>query len=283
MTLAAQAVTVRVSGKTLLQDVDISVCAGEIVALVGPNGAGKSTLLRVLSGDVVPQDGTVYMSEQPLAKWRLADRARVRGILAQSSSLNFAFTVLQVVLMGRGPHARGRETRKDYEIVRAALDAAEIHHLENRLYTTLSGGERQRVQLARVLAQIWEAQPGQTRYLLMDEPTNNLDLNHQHRTLQIARKFAHEGVAVLVILHDLNLAAQYADQIVLLKQGVVTATGSPHDVLTADNIEAAFAMSVMVTQHPLLDSPLIVPIADSKISAAKSHSPQATEKEYDRR
>jgi iron complex transport system ATP-binding protein len=262
MTLIGNNLTVRISDKTLVNNVSITVEPGEIYAVIGPNGAGKSTLLRAITGDIQPESGQVLMDGIPLKRWKRRDRARVRGILAQSNTLNFGFSVLQVVLMGRSPHSGGRENRRDYAIARDALDACEVLHLEDRVYTTLSGGERQRVQLARVLAQIWEPSPDHPRYLLMDEPTNNLDLTHQHSTLKRARQFAQAGTAVFVILHDLNLAAEYADKILLINQGETHAIGTPQTVLTPQNIFDTFKMRIVVTAHPLNNRPLIVPVTD---------------------
>lgn len=252
-----------VKQKTIIEGVSIDVEAGEVVAIIGPNGAGKSTLLHALTGDTRPTTGTVTMGGKPLHEWKLNERAQVRAVLTQSSSLTFSFSVLEVVLMGRGPHVRGGESRYDYDVAYAALELVKVVHLADRMYTTLSGGERQRVQLARVLAQIWlddEADTPKTRYLLMDEPTNNLDLTHQHGTLRVARHFAEHGAAVLAILHDLNLAAQYADKLYVLKQGKLLMEGTPEQVLTAETILQAFDMPVMVTEHPVIGCPLVVPI-----------------------
>lgn len=163
---------------------------------------------------------------------------------------------------------KGAEEKGDYEIARAALDAVEAAHLEERIYPTLSGGERQRVHLARALAQIWEPSPSHingVRYLLLDEPTSNLDLAHQHRTLAVARRFAREQVGVLVILHDLNLAAQYADRIAVLRDGSLVALGTPSQVLTPEAIRETFATPVIVMKHPHLDCPLIIPTFDAEL------------------
>ena len=271
MSLTGENLTVRVGDKILVDDVSICVEPGQVYAVIGPNGAGKSTLLRAVTGDVALESGTVLMDGVPLNRWKRRARARVRGILAQSNVLNFGFSVLQVVLMGRSPHSGGRETRYDYTIARDALEACEVLHLEDRVYTTLSGGERQRVQLARVLAQIWEPDPAHPRYLLMDEPTNNLDLTHQHSTLKLARRFAQNGTAVFVILHDLNLAAEYADQILLLNHGRTHAIGTPEAVLTPQNIMATFKMQIVVTAHPLSNRPLIVPVTDDTIQYDQLH------------
>lgn len=259
MTLEASHVTVRMGSTYLLNDISLEVGAGQVVAILGPNGAGKSTLIRTLSGDILPISGEVWMNRQPLHHWRNDERARMRAMLPQDSVLKFPFAVLEVVLMGRMPHCGGLERPRDYAIARAALEAVEAAHLETRTYTTLSGGECQRVQLARVLAQIWEGAEGITRYLLLDEPTSSLDFAHQHSVLEIARRFADQGVGVLVILHDLNLAAQYADRVVILKAGQQVLAGTPGDVFTPAVIQQVFEMPVVVMPHPCFSCPLIVP------------------------
>jgi iron complex transport system ATP-binding protein len=240
----------------LLADVSVSVVPGEVLAVVGPNGAGKSTLRKLLTGDLLPTQGEILMGGRPLGDWTILDRARVRAVLPQDASLSFPFTVNEVVLMGRTPHLRGSESSRDHEIAAAALEAVEAVHLRERLYPTLSGGERQRVHLARVLAQIWEDDG--PRYLLLDEPTANLDLAHQHVTLRVMRRFANEGVGAMVILHDLNLAAQYADRVVMLKAGRVVAEGAPAEVLTSAIVEHAFGHAVTIIRHPQNDRLVVV-------------------------
>ncbi len=250
-------ITVEIHSKKLLADVSLEMRGGEVLVVVGANGAGKSTLRKVLCGDLIQTSGEVSMNGKPLEEWTLSERAKTRAVLPQDSSLNFPFTVLEVVLMGRAPHVAGAESERDYEIARATLRAVDALDLEERIYPTLSGGERQRVHLARVLAQIWE-QTGSPRYLLLDEPTASLDLTHQHATLKIARQFAAEGAAVLVILHDLSLAAQYADRVLILKDGKASALGTPEEVFTPDAIQKAFGVRVSVIKHPHFDCPLII-------------------------
>lgn len=257
--IEARHLYVHIGPKVLLEDVSLEIRAGEVLVVVGPNGAGKSTLRKVIGGDLSPLSGEVMMNGRRLTDWPLVERARVRGVLPQDSTLSFPFTVFEVVLMGRTPHVRGAEGLHDYEIARAALDAVEARHLKERLYPTLSGGERQRVQLARVLAQIWEPSTLGSRYLLLDEPTSNLDLPHQHSTLKIVRRFARESVGALVILHDLNLAAQYADRIVMLKDGHVCANGTPAEVLTRETIHDTFDIPTLVMKHPQVDRLLVIP------------------------
>ncbi len=257
--LEGRNIHVVVDGSDLLEDVSIHVRPGEVVAVLGPNGAGKSTLLKVLCGDLSPTKGTVSMEGRLLTSWDKKASAQVRAVLPQQSSLSFPFRVLEVALMGRSPHWRGSETQRDYAIARAALQEAGVDHLAGRLYPTLSGGEGQRVHLGRVLAQIWEAVAQMPRYLLLDEPTSSLDLAHQHQILSAARAFAERQVGVLVVLHDLNLAAQYADRVLLLKAGRAVATGPPEQVLQVCIIESVYEIPVTVIPHPHDSCPLVVP------------------------
>jgi len=256
--LEATGLTVRIDGNTLVDGLSLALEPGHLLAVVGPNGAGKSTLLRALSGEVPLAAGSVALNGRWLSDWSAREQARLRAVLPQTSTLTFAFRVLEVVLMGRTPHIHGVEQPRDYEISLDALETVVMRDFAERSYTTLSGGEGQRVQLARVLAQIWEESPLGPRYLLLDEPTNNLDLAHQHRTLQIAPRKARRGVGVLATLHDLNLAAQYADSVLIMKAGEGVATGSPDSVLTPEIIEEVFETRVVVLPHPCLNCPLIV-------------------------
>jgi len=259
--LTATNISVRVGAKILLNELSLKLHPGEVVAVVGPNGAGKSTLLRTLSGELIPNSGAVLMNGRPLVDWDARQAARMRGVLPQSSALAFRFSVLEVVLMGRSPHRKTHCHTDNEVIARQALKLTDTEALAERIYTTLSGGERQRVQLARVLAQIWEPCEGQHRYLLLDEPTSALDLGHQHAVLSIARHFADTNAAgVLAILHDLNLAALYADRIAVLHRGQLIAVGTPGQVLNSELIQRIFDYPVMIGSHPLYPNcPLLIP------------------------
>jgi iron complex transport system ATP-binding protein len=252
--LRANHLRVRRGNRTVLANIDIQLHPGQVLGVLGPNGAGKSTLLAALCDELPANEGTVSLDERPLADWPGQDRARRLAVLPQSSSLNFAFSVNEVVGMGRLPHASGRV--RDAEIVAQALSAADALHLAGRSYLALSGGERQRVHLARVLAQLWPGAEGQT--LLLDEPTSMLDPLHQHTILQAVRDFAGRGAAVLVILHDLNLAARYCDQLLLLHEGRPHAYGPPDEVLNAEALEAVYGLQVLIQRHPERGHPLII-------------------------
>lgn len=257
--IATKQVGWQVRGKHIVRDVSLQLHCGELLAIVGPNGAGKSTLLKLLTGDLKPSSGSVEIEKKQLNRWSLAELAKRRSVLLQQSRLSFGFSVEEVVLMGRMPHNRGVETEQDYTISAEALELVGLSAFSDRTYTTLSGGEQQRVQLARVLAQIWETPVDGGRYLLLDEPTNSLDLAYQQQVLRIAKQLAANGTGVLAILHDLNLAAQYADRIVMLKDGCIVAEGHPHEVLNAKTIEMVFATPVSVLSHPVTGLPLVTP------------------------
>ena len=256
--LAVQGLSYAVGGRDLLHGVSFELRPGELLAVVGPNGAGKSTLLKTLCGDLAPSAGSIALDGRPLSQWTGLEQARRRAVLPQESSLSFPFAVFEVVLMGRHPHHRGAPSPNDHRAAKAALERTDTFSLAGREYPTLSGGEKQRVQLARALTQIWELPETGNRYLFLDEPTNNLDLAHQHHSLRVAKRFAAEGTGVLAVLHDLNLAAQYAERILILCRGRSVAVGAPADVLTTETLCHAFGTPVLVTRHPCFDCPLVV-------------------------
>ena len=252
--------TVRIGDKTILDAVSLTLGAGELLAVLGPNGAGKSTLLRVLSGALAPSEGWVVLDGRPLSDWNRRALARRRAVLPQSSPLSFGFRAYEIVQRGREPYAGLSARDDDNEIVQSAMAEADVVDLAERIYPTLSGGEQQRVQLARVLSQVWPlGVRAETRFLLLDEPTSSLDLAHQHALLQLTRRWAEQGLGALLILHDLNLAALYADRICLLRDGRLAADGPPEEVLTPEAIEGCFDLPVTVVRHPSRDRPYVMP------------------------
>jgi iron complex transport system ATP-binding protein len=247
--VTAEAVTWRASGRAIVDAVDLELRAGELVALAGPNGAGKSTLLRLLAGDIAPDSGTIRVGDTPLAGLGPLEQARVRAVMPQHTSLQFAFTVRQVAAMGRFPH---RPSERDDAIVGAAMRDADVAPLAERSFLTLSGGEQSLATLARVLAQ-------QAGVLLLDEPTASLDIRHRAHVMSIARRAANDGATVCVVVHDLNLAAAYAHRVALLHEGRKVCDDTPWNALTEERIGDVFDHRVTVTASPVGDHPLVTP------------------------
>jgi iron complex transport system ATP-binding protein len=243
--LHARDLRYRADGLELLRGVSLEAEPGKLHAVLGPNGAGKSTLLRLLSGECVAHSGAIMLNGRELGAWPLPQLARLRAVLPQQHELAFAFSVEEVVRLGRLPvmqHSPARER----EIVEAVLELTATAYLRSRRYTALSGGERARVQLARVLAQIWEPVDLGARLLLLDEPTASLDLAHQHHCLRIARALAARGVAVVAVLHDPNLVLDYADRVTLLCCGEVVAQGIPAQALSAERLARVYGVPVEI-------------------------------------
>jgi ABC-type cobalamin/Fe3+-siderophores transport system ATPase subunit len=244
--------------RRILKDVSLSVQSGEIMALIGPNGAGKSTLVRAASGVIPIAGGQVRTNGDDFHSLRPIQRAKYIAVVPQAVSLPPAFTVWETVLMGRTPYLGfiGQISAADEEIARIALKRVNALDLTERRVGELSGGEAQRVLLARALCQT-------TPILLLDEPTAHLDLQYQVSLLELVRDLAHnDQLAVLIALHDLNLAARYADRIALMVAGQIKASGRPREVLTPELISEAYCLPVQVVRHPFLDVPLILPEAE---------------------
>lgn len=250
--LSAERVTVRIGGRTLLDAVDLEVYAGEVLALVGPNGAGKSTLLGVVAGDTDPDSGRTVLDGTDLHRWRLGDLARRRALLTQANSVAFPFTVREIVAMGRAPWAALPEGNDDEEIIEESLAATDTSSLRSRTFPTLSGGEKARASLSRALAQ-------RAGVLLLDEPTAAVDLRHQEIVLELARTVADAGGAVVVVLHDLELAAAWSDRLVMISGGRIRAEGPPDRVLTAELVEEVYQQPVLVDRHPVTGDLLVTP------------------------
>lgn len=246
------------SGRNIVDQANLEVRPGSLLVVIGPNGAGKSTALKMLSGELAPDKGAASLDGLPLVHWRREELARRRAVLSQRVSLVFGFEVFDVVTMGRSPHAEcSRAT--NHRIARAALAAVDMLGFARRDYQTLSGGEQQRVHLARVLAQIWPEENGdKARYLLLDEPVSGLDPAHQHAVLSHARRRAKQGYGVLAVLHDLNLASQYADRVAIMREGRVFFQGAPEETFTRERIHSAFGVSSEISVHPRTRRPQLV-------------------------
>jgi iron complex transport system ATP-binding protein len=273
--LETRGIWVEAGGHALLENVDVTVAPGCITVLIGPNGAGKTTLLRVLSGEIAPSRGEARLDGETLRAFSAAELARRRAVVPQASGVAFPFTVREVVTLGVTVPGFGLPDGAAQGRVDAALDAVDLMPFADRLYPTLSGGERQRVHVARALCQLAAGSRGRagTRCFLLDEPTASLDLGHQGQVLSAMRRQADQGHAVLAILHDLNLAAAIADQLVLLAGGAVAKAGTPADVLRDDVLSASYGCRVAANRVPQDGGPFVLPPA----ALFARHEPEAAE------
>ena len=256
--LEARDLTISYNDRVAVSNITLTLDAGEITALVGPNGAGKSTLLRSLNGQVARTSGTVLLDGQPIEKYNRRTIGRRVAVVAQEAELRFPVSVLEFVLGGRfawGPSSGwGWETERDLSIAEEVLAETELTELSGRLMNELSGGERQRAVLARALAT-------EASFLLLDEPTANLDLSHQATLLALVRNRCDKRqAAALVVTHDLNLAAQFADRILLMSDGKAVRLGTPEEVLTPQLLNEVFQVEVLVDAHPISGAPRVTPI-----------------------
>ncbi|RLM27059.1 heme ABC transporter ATP-binding protein [Brenneria alni] len=245
--LVARNLSFHTAGRCLTNTISLEINCGEIVAIIGPNGAGKSTLLRLLTGYLTPHQGECLLNGRPFSQWTPTALAKTRAVMRQHSTMAFAFSVQDVVSMGRSPY--GRDRHND-DIIRRVMEQTGCSDLATRDYRHLSGGEQQRVQLARVLAQLWHPQPT-PGWLFLDEPTSALDLYHQQHLLRLLKQLTRQQpLAVCCVLHDLNLAALYADRILLLHEGKLVAQGSPDQVLQTEILSRWYQADLNVGQHP---------------------------------
>ena len=242
----------------VLRGLDLRVAEGEFVALLGPNGAGKTTLFNILSGILKPQSGSVQIFGQDIRGMKARDKAKQIGVVPQESTANFNYSNLEIVLMGRVVHTSrfGNESEEDIHQAVRAMERTKTEHLAERGFMEISGGEKQRVIIAQVLAQ-------ETSILLLDEPTSNLDINYQIEIMQLIQSIKRErNLTVVAIFHDMNLAAQFADRIVLIKEGEILYDNTPEKTFVPENIHKVYNAHVIVEKNPFTGKPLVLPLYD---------------------
>ncbi len=250
-------------GETIvLSDINMDIRSGEVLGIVGPNGCGKSTLIKGITRVIPLMDGDVFLNEKSIIDMPQNEIARNIAVVPQSAALPEAFTAFEIVLMGRTPHMGflEYEGKKDIDIAVKAMELTDTLHLAERRAGELSGGERQRLTIARALAQ-------QPQIILLDEPTSHLDINYQIETLELISGLCKtEGLAVLAAMHDLNLAAQYCDRIIMLNKGCIFDEGSPCEVVTAVNVKQVYGADVCISAHPVNKLPVTL------VTSSRNHN-----------
>jgi iron complex transport system ATP-binding protein len=239
----------------ILDGIDITLEYGEFLAIVGPNGAGKSSLLSILANEVKSEQKILFKNKN-ISDWDVRELSKHKAKFSQHNSNDIPLEVKDIVMMGRYPYFDAQPKQEDHEAMNNMMYETDVFHLKQREYNTLSGGEKQRVHLSRVMAQLQNDIAH--KLLFLDEPLNNLDVKHQYKALEIIKKFTKRNNSAVVVLHDLNLAAQYADKILLMKSGKTAAFGTPEKVFTAENISDAYNFPCTICAHPITHNPMII-------------------------
>jgi len=253
--LSAKNITYSIGKKVLLDNVSVDFLPGKINMIIGPNGAGKSTLVKVLCNQIRPEKGVVTFGGKNLQDFSDQDLGQIRSVLSQNLELSFPLKVWEVVMMGRYPHYSIKPGSKDERACEEAMRFFDVYAMADRNYMTLSGGEKQRVHFARVLAQIWYAAENGCRYLIMDEPLTFLDIHYQFQFMhQLVKLLETNDILVVGVLHDLNLTAKFSDQITLINEGKILASGNRKDVLNKENIKTAYRLDPIIVEDTLKNS-----------------------------
>ncbi len=257
--ISAHNISFTAGKKYLVKNVTAHFEGGEVVAIMGPNGAGKTTFLKMLAAGLPLHSGQVIFKEKSLPAYNAEDLAVERGVLSQFYQINFPVTVEEIIAMGRYPYFQLQPTEHDKVIIENVVRQLGIKHLFERDYNSLSGGEAQKVQMARVLAQVWNDEGQSSKALFLDEPVSNLDIRYQHEILGIARAYSTKGNAVIAVLHDINLALQYADRIYFMKDGVIMYEYQHGEDLSLDLLQQVFDIPFQTFTGPM-NRPVLIPI-----------------------
>lgn len=252
MSIKAKSIFWEVDNKRIIKDISLEINLGEVVSIIGPNGAGKSSFLNVLSGDIKPTSGSVSFDEINLKDISIQERSFMRSVMSQSQQIVYDFSVKEIIEMGWLDRGIASYSGNFKEAVMKVASECSVHDLLEQKFNTLSGGEQRRVHFARTLIQLWRpSNSHDPRYMFLDEPTANLDILHEQNLMKLVRSKAMEGIGILLILHDLNLAAKYSDKLVIFKNGSLIKSGSPEEVLQSKVLTEVYGLDMEVAQDPL--------------------------------
>lgn len=256
--ISVEQIKYSIGAKNILNNISIQFLPGTCNLIIGPNGSGKSTLIKLLSGELDNYDGRVMYNGADIKTYSKLRLAASRAVLSQQTELSFPMLVEEVVMLGRNPHFEFNPSKKDLEIVNEVINLLDLNSFTHRNYQSLSGGEKQRVHYARVLAQIWESPNGEQRYLFLDEPLNNLDIYYQEHFLKMAVSLLNETTTLIGVVHDINIALRYADQLSFLKEGAIIKNGAPAKIVDAILIKEVFNVDAQIMAHPSTGKPVII-------------------------
>ena len=252
MSIKAKSIFWEVDNKRIIKDISLEISLGEVVSIIGPNGAGKSSFLNVLSGDIKPTSGSVSFDEINLKDISIQERSFMRSVMSQSQQIVYDFSVKEIIEMGWLDRGIASYSGNFKEAVMKVASECSVHDLLEQKFNTLSGGEQRRVHFARTLIQLWRpSNSHDPRYMFLDEPTANLDILHEQNLMKLVRSKAMEGIGILLILHDLNLAAKYSDKLVIFKDGSLIKSGSPEEVLQSKVLTEVYGLDMEVAKDPL--------------------------------
>tara|TARA_B100000965_G_scaffold9105_1_gene7046 strand:- start:2179 stop:2952 length:774 start_codon:yes stop_codon:yes gene_type:complete len=252
MSIKAKSIFWEVDNKRIIKDISLEISLGEVVSIIGPNGAGKSSFLNVLSGDIKPTSGSVSFDETNLKDISIQERSFMRSVMSQSQQIVYDFSVKEIIEMGWLDRGIASYSGNFKEAVMKVASECSVHNLLEQKFNTLSGGEQRRVHFARTLIQLWRpSNSHDPRYMFLDEPTANLDILHEQNLMKLVRSKAMEGIGILLILHDLNLAAKYSDKLVIFKNGSLIKSGSPEEVLQSKVLTEVYGLDMEVAKDPL--------------------------------
>jgi iron complex transport system ATP-binding protein len=256
--LKAENVSYKIGSTTILENISATFLPNQFNVILGPNGSGKSSFLKICSAEINSFSGNVFYDSINVKQASKEKLAKYRAVMSQQPELSFSLMVEEVVMMGRYPHFNFSPTKNDFAICEEVMAKMKLDSFVDRNYLTLSGGEKQRVQFARVLTQIWETPSSGNRFLFLDEPLNNLDIKYQQEFLEIAKIFSTKNTTLIAVLHDINLAIQYADKLFFFKQGFIAASGKPNDIINSYLIKDIFDIDATVITNPLDNKPLVL-------------------------